>query len=142
MEPKPWAGHIREVVMGEYRVDRTHLETFSTEEIQRILREEYDDYTPEAIEILHDILEEREVNEARGSVEPAKARKPGSFAASGHKDMFVNNPHDAVQVLNTLLNQVLDRTIDPQVAQAAAGIVMGILRAKEQEFMSESEEES
>jgi hypothetical protein len=128
--------------MAAYGLDRTHLETFSTEEIQRILREEYEDYTPEAIEIFHDILEEREVNLPRGSTQPATPGKPGSFAVSGHKNMVVNNPRDAVLVLNTLLNQVLDGSIDPQTAQAAAGIVMGILRAKEQEFMSESEEES
>jgi len=47
-----------------------------------------------------------------------------------------------VRVLNDLLSGVLSGSIDPQVAQVAAGIVMGILRAKEQEFMTEPEEES
>jgi hypothetical protein len=56
--------------------------------------------------------------------------------------VVVNSPSDAVRVLNTLLSGVIDGTIEPQVGQVASNIVMNVLHAKEQEFMTESEEES
>ena len=47
-----------------------------------------------------------------------------------------------VRILNDLLSGVLSGRTDPQVAQVASGIVMGILHAMEQEFMIEGEEGS
>ena len=44
-------------------------------------------------------------------------------------------------MLNSLLNGVLEGGMDPQVAQVAGNLVMGILRAMEQEFMQGSGEE-
>lgn len=57
-------------------------------------------------------------------------------------DMTVNSAQDAVRVLNGLLEGVLNGSVDPQVAHVATGIVMGILRAREQEFMTEPEEDA
>ncbi len=48
-----------EAQMADFKVDRTLLEANSTEEIIRILQQERDDYTPEAIRIFEDILRER-----------------------------------------------------------------------------------
>ncbi len=128
--------------MADYAVDRALLESFSTEEIQRILREEYDDYTPEAIEVFQDILHERGVQEAQAAVHSTRQQSQGATGRTIRQETPVNNAGDAVRVLNDLLSGVLSGSIDPQVAQVAAGIVMGILRAKEQEFMTEPEEES
>ena len=47
--------------MAEYKVDRALLESFSTEEIIKILNEEADDYTSDAIKIFKEILEIRGV---------------------------------------------------------------------------------
>ena len=46
--------------MATYEIDRKLLESKSTEEISKILRDERDDYTPEAIEILEQILKSGE----------------------------------------------------------------------------------
>jgi len=128
--------------MADYHVDRAHLETFSTEEIQRILKEEVDDYTPEAIEIFRDILDERGVQAAMGASRPTGHVQTAAYSDAQGAGMLVNTPQDAVRVLNNLLVQLLNGKLDPQVAHVAGGIVMEILRAKEQEFMTEPEEES
>ena len=47
--------------MTDYGLDRSKLEDLSTEEIQKILKRERDDYTPEAIAIFEEILASRGV---------------------------------------------------------------------------------
>lgn len=129
--------------MADYKVDSALLESYSTEEILRILKEEKDDYTSEALKVFEEILQTRGVRSKAPMDRPAHVRSPVSHEA-GHirESMSVNDAGDAVRVLNMLLNGVIDGTIDPQVGQVAANIVMGILRAKEQEFMTEPQEES
>jgi hypothetical protein len=129
--------------MADFKVDRALLEANSTEEIMKILQQERDDYTPEAIKIFEDILQERlgaeEIHEA-GQAAVAKTDSPFQvFKPSA--DVLIHKPGDAVRILNDLLSGVLNGSMDPQVAQVASGIVMGILRAMEQEFMIEGEGE-
>lgn len=130
--------------MAEFKVDRALLEANSTEEIVRILQEERDDYTPEAIRIFEEILKERQGKEISPGPGPAIAEKSAAptpvFQATGA--VLIQKPGDAVRILNDLLSGVLNGRTDPQVAQVAAGIVMDILRAMEQEFMIEGEEGS
>lgn len=130
--------------MAEFKVDRALLEANSTEEIVRILQEERDDYTPEAIRIFEEILKERQGKEISRGPGPAISDKSAAptpvFRATG--TVLIQKPGDAVRILNDLLSGVLNGSTDPQVAQVAAGIVMGILRAMEQEFMIEGEEGS
>lgn len=130
--------------MAQYEVDRRLLETFSTDEILRILKQERDDYTEEAIAIFHEILQARGVD-VRNPPGRARGAASGSSAALSASpetaDFLVRAPSDAVQVLNHLLDGVIKGTIEPQAAQVASSIVMGILHAMEQEFMSESEED-
>jgi len=130
--------------MAEFKVDRALLEANSTDEIVRILQEERDDYTPEAIKIFEEILQGRQGKEISRSTSQATAAKSDShvpvFQATG--EVLIHKPGDAVRILNDLLSGVLNGSTDPQVAQVAAGIVMGILRAMEQEFMIEGEEGS
>ncbi len=127
--------------MACYEIDRKLLESKSTEEITRILRKERDDYTPEAIEILEEILRSRGAESL-----PSEAGSPRSMGI--RTDAYqtaagpVRTPGDAVRELNRMLAGVLNGTMDPQVAQVASNIVMGILRAMEMEFMHEPEEES
>jgi hypothetical protein len=129
--------------MADYRVDRSLLESYSTEEIQRILREEYDDYTPEAIHVFRAILEERGAQDGpSAAASPAPQQRSEAPAMTIRGDMTVNSAQDAVRVLNGLLEGVLNGSVDPQVAHVATGIVMGILRAREQEFMTEPEEDA
>jgi hypothetical protein len=127
--------------MSSYEIDRKLLESKSTEEIARILRRERDDYTPEAIEILEEILRSRGTQSSPSDV--------SGFQPTGAPDVAyqtlggpVRTPGDAVRELNHLLAGVMNGTMDPQVAQVASNIVMGILRAMEMEFMQEPEEES
>jgi hypothetical protein len=127
--------------MVSYEIDRKLLESKSTEEIKRILRNERDDYTPEALEILEEILQSRSADYL-----PSEAGSPGAIgirseAYSIGRDL-IQNPGDAVRELNHLLTAVLNGTMDPQMAQVASNIVMGILRAMEMEFMREPEEEA
>jgi hypothetical protein len=132
-----------EVSMADYKVDRDLLNSYSTEEILRILEEDKDDYTPEALKVFAHILESRGVHSQAPTDRSSKvgaAVPPRSVLVQ--ENMVVDNASDAVRVLNKLLNGVMDGTIEPQVGQAATNIVMGILRAKEQEFMTEPEEES
>jgi hypothetical protein len=122
--------------MADYKVDRALLESFSTEEIIRILKEEADDYTFEATKIFQEILESRGI-----TIEKERPKTTGqesaSFKASRPHgdDAIIRKPGDAVRLLNSLLDGVLDGSMDPQVAQVAGNLVMGILRAMEQEFM-------
>jgi hypothetical protein len=55
---------------------------------------------------------------------------------------MVRTTRDAVRVLNTLLGGVLNGSIDPEVAQVAANVVLAILRALEQQFMTDSGDEA
>jgi hypothetical protein len=130
--------------MAEFKVDRALLETNSTKEIVRILQEERDDYTSEAIRIFEEILQERQGKEISHGVSQATITKSDDpfpvFQSTG--EVLIHKPGDAVRILNDLLSGVLNGSTDPQVAQVAAGIVMGILRAMEQEFMIEGEEGS
>src|SRR5271157_3031101 len=106
--------------MAEFKVDRALLEANSTDEIVRILQEERDDYTPEAIKIFEEILQGRQGKEISRSTSQATAAKSDShvpvFQATG--EVLIHKPGDAVRILN------------------------GILRAMEQEFMIEGEEGS
>jgi hypothetical protein len=129
--------------MADYKVDTALLESHSTEEILRILKEERDDYTPEAVRVFEEILQTRGVRSQAPMDRSAQVRTNVSHDADHVRESIsVNDAGDAVRVLNMLLNGVIDGTIDPQVGQVAANLVMGILRAKEQEFMTEPEEES
>lgn len=130
--------------MTLYTVDRFRLEQKSTEEILRILKEEKDDYTPEALRIFEDILEARGV-ERSGSGRPAGAGKQTTSTASSAGDpsaASIASPADAVRVLNDLLDRVLKGTLDPGAAQTAGSLVMMILQALEHDFMTEPEETS
>ncbi len=130
--------------MAEFKVDRALLEANSTEEILKILQEERDDYTPEAIKVFEEILQERRGKEGSGGENHAAAANPPRpfpvFQPSG--EVLIHKPGDAVRILNDLLSGVLSGSMNPQVAQVASGIVMGILRAMEQEFMTVGEEGS
>jgi hypothetical protein len=130
--------------MTAYSVDRARLEGLSTAEILRILSEEEDDYTPEALEIFREILESRgALHRDEPTKEPFSvkniARESASEAAAEH---FIRSPADAVVMLNNILGELLEGKLDPHVAQAASQIIMSILRAMEQEFMTEPQEES
>ena len=126
----------------EYKIDRAMLESKSTEEILQILRKERDDYTPEAIDAFEEILAQRGAL-ARESVSPEprtpSVRPAPSLHPSG--DALIRNPSDAVTVLNNLLSGVLNGSIDPKVAEVSTNLVMAILRAMEQEYMTEAEED-
>lgn len=130
--------------MTLYTVDRFKLETKSTEEILRILKEERDDYTPEALHIFEEILEARGVNR------PGSPRLTGTgkesagapFRSAESAAASIASPADAVRVLNDLLDRVLSGTLDPGTAQVAANVVMMILQALEHDFMTAPEETS
>lgn len=130
--------------MSLYKVDRVRLEAESTEEIIRILAEEREDYTPEAIRIFEEILEARGVKRGGKTVGPAASLPKRAPARSSHdtEELLIRNPGDAVHVLNNLLKGVLNGSLDPQVGQTASNMVMAILRAMEHEFMTDSQEES
>jgi hypothetical protein len=129
--------------MAGYKVDRALLESYSTEEILRVLREEKDDYTPEAIKVFHRILEARGVSgNASSEVHHAQAPGPVASEANPGRDVLIRSPGDAVGILNGLLSGVLSGTVDPERAQVALNLVMGILRAMEQDFMTEPQEDS
>lgn len=127
--------------MAHYKVDRALLESHSTEDILRMLREERDDYTTEALDILEEILEARGVHRP-GASPPVPGRHPaaGLDVHSEVTETMIQSPSDAVRVLNDLLAGVLDGTVDSDVAQAATNVVLAILRALEQKFMTESED--
>ena len=127
--------------MVDFKVDRALLEANSTEEIIKILREERDDYTPEAIKIFEEILRERRGQEAILGDTESDLPKPEHVSPvyAGSQEPLIRRPVDAVRVLNDLLSGVLNGSIKPETAQVASGIVMGILHAMEQEFMTEGE---
>jgi hypothetical protein len=127
--------------MASYEIDRKLLESKSTGEIKRILRKERDDYTPEALEILEEILQSRGDDSLPSEAGGAGPRGIRAQAYQTGGDL-IRTPGDAVRELNRLLTGVLNGTIDPQVAQVASNIVMGVLRAMEMQFMQEPEEEA
>ncbi len=127
--------------MSSFEIDREMLESYSTSEIKRILREDYDDYTPEAIEIFKDILEARGDDSVKLGVAPGP-----QVSGSGRVDQFrhsfpVNNPSDAIDFLNDLLSGVLNGTIDTAKAQVSVEIVSVLLKAHEASLMMESDGE-
>jgi len=129
--------------MSWYTIDRARLEENSTEEILRILKEDREDYTSEAIRTFEEILKARGVSRT----DPAGVARPRASAAASSDDQLsgdalVRGPGDAVRVLNDLLQGVLKGTVDVQVAQTATNIVLATLRALEMEFMTEPEETS
>lgn len=126
--------------MGTYDIDRNLLASKSTEEILRILKEERDDYTPEAIRIFEKILEARGVELTTSKA--SDDSKSATWRVPGTEEELVSSPRDAIKVLNDLLSRVLNGTLEPEKAQIAANIVLGILRAIEQDLMTESEEDS
>ncbi|MBM3300628.1 MAG: hypothetical protein FJY85_11805 [Deltaproteobacteria bacterium] len=120
--------------MTSYRVDRAALEAHSTKEILRILREERDEYTPEALRIFEEILAERGVTRESAAAASGRDRPPAPADDTGaHQEVMVRDPRDAVMVLNRLLGGVLDGSIDPDVAQVATNLVLAILKALEQD---------
>lgn len=127
--------------MSDVTIDREMLESFSTSEIRRILREDYDDYTPEAIDIFKDILESR----GDADIPPVAISTPGSGLAQKKEDRFtgsceIYNPRDAINFLNSLLSGVMNDTIAPEKAAVGVEIVLAILKANEAALMTESEE--
>jgi hypothetical protein len=129
-----------EVNMGSYEIDRNLLANKSTEEILRILKEERDDYTPEAIRIFEKILEARGM--VQGSSSGSDAAKLSAQRVSRPEQAMVGSAADAIGVLNDLLGRVLDGTLEPRTGEVASNIVLAILKAIEQDLMTESEEES
>jgi hypothetical protein len=130
--------------MSLYTVDRFKLESKSTEEILRILKEERDDYTEDALRIFEEILEARGVDR-RGSARISGAGKGQTVPSYGSGDSpaaSINSPAEAVIVLNDLLDRVLKGTLDPATAQVAANMVMMILQALEQDFLRGEPEET
>jgi hypothetical protein len=127
--------------MAHYKIDRKLLESLPTEEIIRILKEEADDYTPEAIQVFREILQARGVGLEKGRTPTTDRGVLASGQPHSLQGVLIQKPSDAVSMLNTLLNRVLDGGMEPQVAQVAANIIMGILKAMEQEFMQGSGEE-
>ncbi len=129
--------------MGTYKVDRSMLEAHSSAEIRKILRDERDDYTPEAIKVLEEILAERgeeySSHAAHAGLSPSG---PVNRSFADNEDRLIRSPADASRVLDEILKGVLSGSMDPQVGKAASGIVMAILRAMELEYVSESEEEA
>jgi hypothetical protein len=123
--------------MNQYKVDRAMLETFSTEEIQRILDEEVDDYTPEAIAVFRDILQTRGIaagNDITESLGFASAQ------SRNYSSIMIKSPRDALFFLNDTLQGVLEGRISPAKGQAAATIVEAMLKAVEQDYMQGAEE--
>ncbi|MBI5250921.1 MAG: hypothetical protein HY912_15645 [Desulfomonile tiedjei] len=126
----------------DYKIDRSLLESKSTEEILLILREERDDYTPEALEAFEEILAERGVpGSASPGLSPGKSAVRSASGLNATGDVLIRRPSDAVRVLNELLSGVLSGSIDPKVAEVSTNLVMAILRAMEQELMTEAEED-
>ncbi len=111
-----------------YRVDRTVLEQKSTNEIVRILEEEREDYTQEAIEILEEILRKRGI-----AVDSESDTDPEDSETFG--EIRIMSAGDAISVMNDVLNGVLQGSIDPDVGEAAAHIAMCILQALDQRMV-------
>ncbi len=128
--------------MRGYSIDRERLEALSSEEILRILKEERDDYTPEALHIFEDILKSRGIALGRDErVRPTPSSITDIVSNQTSSDFLIQNPRDGVILLNKLLKGLLDGTMEPQVVQIGAQVISSILRAMEQDFLSGSEEE-
>jgi len=127
--------------MPEYLIDRARLEALPTEEIQRILIEERNDYTPEAISIFQDILAARGIESRHGeAVGQKESSRTDILSSQEPSDLLIRTPHDGVVLLNQLLKGLLDGTVEPQVVEVGVQVVNSILRAMEQEFLTGSEE--
>jgi predicted house-cleaning noncanonical NTP pyrophosphatase (MazG superfamily) len=125
--------------VSDYTVDRSILEEKSTEEIAEILKNERDDYTPEAIEIFEEILANRG-HGAKTASRTVRQYGEGATTMPQINDYQVNTPGEAIGVLNHLLQGVMDDSIDLQKAQVASNLVMALLQALEREFMTDSGE--
>ena len=79
--------------------------------------------TQEAIVILEDILKSRGI-----AVDSHHEAPDGAYSES----VLIRSASDAVPLMNDVLNGVLQGTIDPDVGEAAAHIVMCILQALDQ----------
>ena len=128
--------------MSTVEIDREMLETFSSSEIKRILREEYDDYTEEALEIFRDILEARGDDYRTRSSDSAPAAIKGEpqrnhFAGS----LPINNPEGAVEFLNDLLSGVMNNEIDFAKADVSVKIALALLKAQEAALMTQGDED-
>jgi len=129
--------------MSDYGIDRDRLEELPTEDIVRILKEETDDYTPEAISIFREILASRGYSDDGSSLRRPAAGSSGTAGSTAFASgATIRHPSDAIRVLNGVLAGVLNGNMEPQVAQAATTVVMAILHALEQEYMTGSREES
>ncbi len=127
--------------MPGYAIDRARLEALSTEEIERILRKERDDYTPEAIRIFQEILDSRAVASRHGESGSQNTRPETDILLNGRaSDLLIKNPSDGVVVLNKFLKGLLDGTMEPRVVEIGVQVVNSILRAMEQDFLTGSEE--
>jgi hypothetical protein len=132
-----------EVAMNAYKVDRSLLEAHSSAEIRRILREDRDDYTPEALKIFEEILASRgEGLTSQGASMVTTASQSVGPLHLDLQDRLIGSPTDARRVLDEVLKGVLAGSVEPQVGQAVSGIVMTMLRAMELEFVSDTEEEA
>lgn len=127
--------------MSDYRVDRSLLDGKSTDEIMRILRDERDDYTDEAIEILEEILRSRGIADSEVILIESAAESRTALKNKVTGNIDIKSPKDAVKVLNQILNRLLDGSMEPEVGQACVNTILAILKSLEQEFMSESGEE-
>lgn len=130
--------------MPGYSIDRARLEALPSEEIQRILREERDDYTPEAIIIFQEILQSRGIGAGENQRDRQGLSSKGEFLSSQDisSEVLIRNPRDGVILLNKLLKGLLDGTMEPQVVHVGSQVITNILHAMEQEFLTGSEEES
>lgn len=128
--------------MATVEIDREMLETFSSSEIKRILREEYDDYTEEALEIFRDILEARGDDYRTRSSDSAPAAIKGEPQRNHFTGSLpINNPQDAVEFLNDLLSGVMNDRIDHAKADVGVKIVLALLKAHEAALMMHSDED-
>ena len=128
--------------MSTVEIDREMLETFSSSEIKRILREEYDDYTEEALEIFRDILEARGDDyrtRSSDSVPPGIKGEPQRNHFTG--SLPINNPQDAVEFLNDLLSGVMNNEIDFAKADVSVKIALALLKAQEAALMTQGDED-
>ena len=62
--------------MAEFKVDRALLEAHLRKRYSKILQEERDDYTPEAIKVFEEILQRKKGKEGSGEENHAAAANP------------------------------------------------------------------
>ncbi len=115
--------------MADFKVDRSLLEANSTEEIIRILQQERDDYTPEAIEILKRSFR-KDAAERKISALPRQSAAETDSAFQGFKPRASIDPQAwrCSENSERPAQWRLKWELNPQVAQVASEIVMGILR--------------